>query len=170
MENFFNYITKPLNSEDVDVWFKINNIYPEKIELFSDFVHSLNYIVRDTYLGEYDEENKETKINYTDEDNKKHFQWCWNKTIDNFEKENLIFERTGEHYEYFESFFMEIFYDQKEKKVRDSIEKFFEELFENDRVYTKSDLDMIYSIYKNLDKTLSIKKKQGQCLQKHKKN
>ena len=159
MENFFNYISKPLNSDDVEIWFKSNNIYPEKMELFSDFVHSLNYIIRDTYLGEYEEGGTETKIKLSEEDNKKHFIWCWNKTIQNFEKENLIFEKEGEHYEYFESFFMEIFYQQKDKTIKDSIEKFFQELFDNKKIYTKSDLDMIYAIYKNLDKTLSIKKK-----------
>jgi len=159
MENFFNYITKPLDSDDVEIWFKVNNIFPEKMELFSDFVNSLNYLIRDTYLGEDEDVGKETKINLSEDDERKHFDWCWNKTIDNFEKENLFFERDGEHYEYFESFFSEIFYEQKEKKIRDSIEKFFEELFDDEKSYTKSDLDMILAIYKNLDKKLSIKKK-----------
>lgn len=159
MENFFNYISKPLDSDDVDVWFKINNIYPEKMELFSDFIHSLNNLIQDTYLGYDDEIGIETKINLSDEDNKKHFSWCWNKTVDNFEKENLFFDREGEHYEYFESFFFEIFYEQKDKKVRESIQKFFIELFDSQKSYTKSDLDMIYTIYKGLDKTLKTKKK-----------
>ena len=154
MENFFNYITKPLNPDDVDLWFKVNNIYIEKLILFSDFVHSLNYLILETYLGEDEDLGKETKINLTNEDTKKHFKWCWNKTLDNFEKENIVFEREGEHFEYFESFFMEIFYEQKEKKVRESIEKFFNELFDTKKSYTKSDLDMIHTIYKNLDRTL----------------
>lgn len=158
MENFFNYISKPIDPEDVDIWFKSNNIYREKLELFSDFVHSLNYLILDTYLGEEDV-GKETKITLSEEDIKKHFNWCWNKTIDNFEKERLIFDRDGEHYEYFESFYMQVFYEQKEKKVRESISVFFDELFGDDKIYTKSDLDMIFSIYKNLDRTLSIKKK-----------
>jgi len=41
MENFFNYITKPVRPEDVDVWFRSNNIIPEKLELFYDFTYSL---------------------------------------------------------------------------------------------------------------------------------
>lgn len=159
MENFFNYITKPMKPDDVDVWFKVNNIYIEKLNLFSDFIHSLNYLIIETYLGEDEEVSKETKISLTEEDNKKHFKWCWNKTIDNFQKENIIFDKEGEHFDYFESFFMEIFYEQKDKKIRESIEKFFYELFDTKKSYTKSDLDMIYTIYKNLDKTLSIQKK-----------
>jgi hypothetical protein len=122
MENFFNYITKNLNHEEVDVWFRVNNIYPEKLELFSDFTHSLNTLIVDTFLGD-ETESTETKINLSDEDNRKHFEWCWNKVVDNFNKEKIIFEKKGDHYDYFESFFFEIFYNQKEKELRLSIEK-----------------------------------------------
>lgn len=153
MENFFNYITKPLNPEDVDVWFRINNIIPEKLELFSDFSQSLNLVICETYLGEELKSN-ETKITLTDEDNEKHFRWCWHKTLHNFKKENLFFENDGEHYEYFKSFFEEIFYNQKEKVVRDSISNFFNDLFDLNKPFTKSDLDMISAIYKLLDKNL----------------
>ena len=153
MENFFNYITKPLNPEDVGLWFRINNVIPEKLELFSDFSQSLNLIICETYLGEELKSN-ETKITLSNEDNEKHFSWCWNKTIDNFKKENLTFENNGEHYEYFKSFFEEIFYNQKEKVVRDSINNFFNDLFDLNKPFTKSDLDMISAIYKLLDKNL----------------
>jgi hypothetical protein len=158
MENFFNYISKPIDPEDVELWFRINNIYPEKMNLFFDFIISLNMLINDTYLGEEDEITKETKITLSDEDMTKHFKWCWDKTIDNFEKENLLFDKEGEHYDYFESFYMEIYYQQKNKKIRESIENFFEELFSSKKPYTKSDLDMILSIYKGLDRTLINKK------------
>ena len=155
MENFFNYITKSLNHEEVDVWFRVNNIYPEKLELFSDFTHSLNILIVDTFLGD-ENESTETKINLSEEDNKKHFEWCWNKVVDNFNKEKIIFEKKGEHYNYFESFFFEIFYNQKEKELRLSIEKFFNDLFNTKTPFTKSDLDMIGTIYKLLDKNMSV--------------
>lgn len=158
MENFFNYVSKPVSPEDVDLWFRVNNIYPEKLELFFDFVLSLNIIITDTYLGDEEDSTSETKIRLSDDDKKNHFSWCWNKTIDNFKKESLLFENKGEHYEYFESFYFQVFYHQKDKKVRNSISKFFEELFDNKRPYTKSDLDMIYDIYKSLDKNLTLKK------------
>jgi hypothetical protein len=32
--NFFNYITKNLDPEEVDIWFRVNNIIPEKMELY----------------------------------------------------------------------------------------------------------------------------------------
>lgn len=152
MENFFNYISKPLQPEDVDVWFRVNNIIPEKLELYSDFTHSLNNIILDTYLGE--SESKETQIIVTEIDDRNHFEWCWDKVIDNFSRENITFKKRGEHYEYFESFFDETFYHQKDFKVKSSIGYFFSDLFNLDKSFTKSDLDMVTTIYKLLDKQL----------------
>lgn len=153
MENFFNYITKPLSPEDVDIWFRANNIILEKLELFSDFSHSLNYLIVDTYLGESSVPN-ETKITLSSEDKTKHFDWCWNKVIINFEKEGINFETEGEHYEYFKTFFEDIFYNQPEDKIRNSIGNFFNDLFDRDKPFTKSDLDMVATIYKILDRNI----------------
>ena len=154
MENFFKYISKPIPPDDVDVWFKINNIIPEKLELFSDFSYSLNMLIVETYLGENN--TSETKIILSSEDVEKHFQWCFNKVIDNFSKEGIIIKKKGEHYDYFKTFFYDVFYNQKEEKVRKSIGEFFNELFEIKKPFTKSDLDMIGVIYKLLDKNLEI--------------
>ena len=102
MENFFNYIAKPIPSEDLEIWFRVNNIIPEKMDLFSDFCQSLTMLVHETYLGEQKNRN-ETKILLSSEDNLKHFEWCLNKTIDNFQKEGIKFNKKGEHIYYFKS-------------------------------------------------------------------
>jgi hypothetical protein len=154
MENFFNYIAKPMNPDDVDVWFRVNNIIPEKMDLYYDFSFSLYYLVLDTYLGE--EKSNETKVTLSDDDKTKHFDWCWNKTIGNFKKEEITFNIKGDHYEYFLSFFTEIFYNQKENRIKDSIGTFFNDLFDRKKPFTKSDLDMISSIYKSLDKNMNV--------------
>jgi hypothetical protein len=151
MENFFNYISKPLTPEDVDIWFRVNNIIFEKLELYSDFSHSLNQLMLQTYLGE-NTTSIETKINLSADDNQKHFEWCWVKTIENFKQENITFSTKGEHLDYFKSFFDEVFYNQKEIRVRQSIGNFFTELFNVKKPFTKSDLDMVSTIYKVLDK------------------
>lgn len=155
MENFFNYISKPVPPDEVDVWLKMNNIIPEKMELFSDFSQSLYELIKMTYLGENSNSN-ETKIVLTKDDNKKHFEWCWNKTIDNFKKEGLFFDLTGEHFDYFKIFFEDIFYNQKEERIKNSVKTFFDELFDIKKPFTKSDLDMIVVLYKLLDKSLKI--------------
>ena len=153
MENFFNYLTKPISPEDVLVWFEANNIIFEKLELFSDFSMSLYELVRKTYLGETDVPN-DTKITLSEEDNQKHFDWCWKRTLDNFEKEGITFSSKGEHYDYFKSFFFEIFYNQKESHIRESVGQFFDELFDMEKGFTKSDLDMVSTIYKHMDKNI----------------
>ena len=109
MDNFFNYITKNLDPEEVDVWFRVNNIIPEKMELYYDLSYSLYLLIKKTYLGNT-QNNNETKVEMSDEDNQKHFDWCWNKTLDNFKKENINFTNEGEHKEYFISLFNQIFY------------------------------------------------------------
>ena len=154
MENFFNWISKPMESEDVEVWFNMNNMIPEKGELFFDFCLSLLLLVKDTYLGD-ESLNNETKVTLSDDDKIKHFEWCWNKTIDNFKKENIRFNIKGEHYDYFSSFFMEVFYNQKNNKVRESIDSFLGDLFNRNIPFTKSDLDLYTELYKLLDKNIS---------------
>jgi hypothetical protein len=154
MENFFNYIAKPMEPDDVDIWFRVNNIIPEKMDLYYDFSFSLYYLVLDTYLG--DDKHGETQIVLSEEDNLKHFEWCWNKTIENFQKEEISFNKKGDHYDYFLSFFTDIFYNQKESKIKSSIGTFFNDLFDRKKPFTKSDLDMISSIYKSLDKNMSV--------------
>ena len=69
-------------------------------------------------------------------------------------KKSIKFDKKGEHFDYFESFFEETFYNQKDIKVKSSIGFFFTDLFSNEKTFTKSDLDMVTTIYKLLDKYL----------------
>jgi hypothetical protein len=152
--NFFNYITKQLNKEEVDIWFRTNNIIPEKMELYYDFCNSLYLKITETYLG--DSDSGETKISMTEEDKENHFNWCWKKLLEDFKKEEIVFEKDGDHYKYFRIFFDEIFYKQEDKKLRDSIDVFFRDVFDFEKTFTRSDLDMILDIYKNLDNNLNV--------------
>lgn len=153
MENYFNYISKPIPNEDVELWFKVNNILFEKLELFSDFFQSLNDLVQETYLG-FPKETNESLISMTKDDNENHFKWCWKKVIKNFEEEKIFFFLTGEHLEYFYSFFLENFYEQKDKLIREMIGQYLNELFDVEKTFTKPDLEMISMVYKILDKNL----------------
>jgi len=147
-------ITKPVNKEEIDIWFRINNIIPEKMELYYDFSYSLFDLIRKTFLG--DNDDSETKVSMSEEDIKNHFDWCWKKTIDNFKKEGLTFSEEGDHYVYFNTFFMDIYYSQQDKKIKNSIGDFFNDIFNIERNFTKSDLDIMLSIYKSLDDNLSV--------------
>lgn len=156
MDQFFNWLTKPMLPEEIDAWYRANNIIPEMCELFRDYCFSLLNLINDTYLGDEDYDSKETSIQFTEQDKLTHFTWCWNKTIDNFKKENIIFLYNNDTFEYFKTFFMEVYYNQDQKLIRESLSDFFNSIFTKTDKRTKSDLDMFTELYKQLEKSLQI--------------
>jgi hypothetical protein len=151
MDNFFNWMAKPLPKDEIIIWFNVHNMSYEKIELYGDITKSLNQIISDTYLGD---EISETKIVLSDDDNESHFDWCWDKTLENFRKENVIIKHGGEHKDYFKSFFSDTFYMQTKKELRATIGKFLSEIFNTDMTYSKSDLDLLTELYKLMEKNV----------------
>jgi len=151
MENFFNWMSKPIPKEEVIIWFNVHNMNYEKIELCGDIFRSLNHIILDTYMGE---DKGETKISLTQDDKESHFKWCWKKTVDNFNKENIKIKHSGEHKDYFEDFFMETFYNQSEKNVKDAIPSFILDVFDVEKPFSKSDLDILTELYKLIEKNI----------------
>ena len=154
MENFYSWMMKPVNHDDVEVWFNVNNMIYEKRQLFSDFTFSLYYLISSTYLGDDLDNTSETKLVLSQEDKLKHFDWCGKNTLDNFSKESIRFDVKGEHREYYEKFFMDLFYNAENKTISENIVKFFQELFDEEKMFTKSDLDMLTEIYKLLNKNI----------------
>ena len=57
----------------------------------------------------------------TEEDKFKHYKWCWKKTIENFKKENIIFNFKEQDYDYFKDFFWKYFMNKKITRMRDSL-------------------------------------------------
>jgi hypothetical protein len=151
MENFFDWMAKPIPKDEVIMWFNVHNMIYEKIELYGDIFKSLNAIIVDTYLGD---SNSETKINLSDEDKISHFDWCWKKMVKDFEKENINIKFKGDHKEYFQSFFMDSFYNQRENRVKESISRFLNEIFDTNMVYSRPDLDLLTELYKLMEKNM----------------
>jgi hypothetical protein len=151
MENFFDWMAKPIPKDEVIIWFNVHNMIYEKIELYGDIFKSLNAIIVDTYLGD---SNSETKINLSDDDKISHFDWCWKKMVKNFEKENVNIKFKGAHKEYFQSFFMDSFYNQRENKIKESISRFLNEIFDTNMVYSRPDLDLLTELYKLMEKNM----------------
>jgi hypothetical protein len=137
---------KQISNTQIEIWLKANNIIYEKSELFHDYLYSLFKLIESTYMGdEFTPEEKDKKL---------HFDWCWNHVITNFEKENILFEKTGVHYEYFWLFFQDAFYYAEDKNELMKIEKFFKETFDLKRKKTKNELDMLADLYKILECSL----------------
>ena len=151
VENFFALLTVPIPDEEVEIWFNVNNMTIEKRQLYADLCLSLVYLINETYLGE--ELDKTNPLVLSQNEKNDHFEWCWKKTIDNFNKEGLKFKYEGEHKEYFKEFFDEVFYNQKDDNIINNIPKFLESLFNEETIYTQTDLNMITEIYKLFDKS-----------------
>ena len=65
MGRFFDWLAKPMDKEDINAWYLANNITPELTELFRDFCFSFLNLLKDTYLGDDFNDNKETKVGMT---------------------------------------------------------------------------------------------------------
>jgi hypothetical protein len=156
MGRFFDWLAKPMSDEDINAWYLANNITPELTELFRDFCISFLNLLKETYLGDDFSDNNETKIGMTNTQKQAHFKWCWKKTIYNFNKENIDFVFDETDSEFFESFFFEVFYNQPDQKVKETIDKFFNQIFDIRRKKTKSDIEVFTDIYKVLERSLKI--------------
>ena len=130
----------------IDVWYRAYNIHREKVELFYDFLSSLYGLVESTYLG--------ADVLYNETDQRNHFMWCWDKTIENFNKEKIYFKEKGNHYEYFWNFFFEAFYlvNMDEKPIR--IGEYFYKLFDFRYRKSRSELDILTEVYKLMEQNL----------------
>ena len=50
--NLIEYVSRPMKKEDVLLLYRVNNVTPERTELYLDFVKSLFKLVTSTYLGD----------------------------------------------------------------------------------------------------------------------
>lgn len=146
IHRFLEYFSKQLSFEQMIYLNTINNIAPEKVELFREFSISLTYLVEDTYLGDDVIQTQDDQIN--------HFNWCWERNIKNFNKENILFQTKGEHYYYYLAYFIDIYYgnSNKTKGLFGKIVGFWDDVLSIDGLKTKSEHDLLCEIYKIMDK------------------
>ena len=152
MENFFKWIGKIIPKEEVIIWFNVHNMNYEKIELYGDIFKSFAQIIYDTYLGE---DNSETRIVLTQDDNEAHFNWCWGKLLNDFEKEKVIIKKDGSHKDYLKRFFFDTFYNQKDKEIKSEVPTFMKEIFDVEKDFSKADLDILTELYKFMEHNIN---------------
>ena len=141
---------QPLSYEQMNLLYKANDIKFDKCSLYYDFIKSLNKILIDTYLGnEYINSERQTK---------EHYLWCFNKVIENFKKEKIVFDNTEKLKEYFFYFYEELFYKDVNKSL-DKLDKLAELSFNFARLKSRSDMDILIELYKMFDKSLYLKTK-----------
>lgn len=156
MGRFFDWLAKPMDVDDIAAWYLANNITPEHTELFRDFCMSFLNLLNETYLGEDEFTNTETKVGMSSEQKKQHFKWCWGKTIENFTKEEIFFVFTEDDSMFFENFFFDVFYSQSMSEHKKSVKTFFEQIFDYKYQKTKSDIEIFTDLYKLLERSLKV--------------
>lgn len=148
---FMNYISKPLTEDSITILYSTNNIKFDRVSLYLDFILSFLTLTFDTYLGD-DVMTVDDKI--------KHFNWCWNKNIYNFKKEDIEFIDNKDLKNYFMEFMIEIYYNLEGKEnnnnVNDNIINLWKHIFNYNGVKTRADIDSFIDIYNIFDKSLKI--------------
>jgi len=132
----------------IDIWYKAYNINHEKLELFHDFLLMLYENVNETYLG--------SDVVLETKDEKNHFDWCWDKTIDSFSREKIFFKKNGIHYEYLWNFFQEAFYYANVNNKENKILNYITLLFNFQHQKTRAEIDVLTEIYKLLNDSLNF--------------
>lgn len=147
--NLIEYVSRPMKKEDVLLLYRVNNVTPERTELYLDFVKSLFKLVTSTYLGDDVMDDKEIK---------KHFNWCWSKVLNNFRKEYIYFDDNVEMYSYFNSLFTEFFYQEEDKSESNIKElmNFWVNSFKYEPIKTRSELETFFDLYKLFDKSIHV--------------
>jgi len=142
---FVNYIMDPLSYEQMQLLYRANNIKYDKVNLYYDFITSLNKLVDKTYLGD--------DCISSNEEIKGHFEWCFNKTIENFKKENINFINNSDLRKYFYYYYEQLYYKDDERSLEkiDNLPKFSFDFY---RTKSMSDVDILIELYKIFEKTL----------------
>lgn len=143
------FVSKPMRNEDVLLLYRVNNVIPEKTELYLDFIQALYDTVTTTYLGD---------DVMSDKDIKKHFSWCWNQVLTSFRKEHIYFEDNIEIYSYFSLLFTESFYDEEDKSESNikPLMDFWRTTFTYSSTKTRSGLEAFFDLYKLFDKSIHV--------------
>ena len=147
---FMNYMTQPLSSEQMNLLYKANDIKFDRCNLYYDFIKSLNQNIIDTFLGD--------EYIHTEKDIFGHYNWCFNKVVDDFKYENIFFDDMEKIKDYFLYFYEELFYKDLDKSL-EKINKLADLSFNYYRLKSKSDIDILIELYKMFDKSLLYKLK-----------
>ncbi len=142
---FIYYIMNPLSYEQMKLLYSANNIKYDKVSLYYDFIISLNRLVDKTYLGD--------KYISTNDEIKGHFDWCFDKTIENFKKEKINFNNNDDLRSYFFFYYDQLYYKDKERTLEkiDNLPNFS---FDYYKLKSMSDIDILVELYRVFEKTL----------------
>lgn len=161
MKNFFVNIPsndkEVLNEFEIVKKFKSHNVIKERIDIYRDFAINLLYYLYETYLGK--------EYIHTETDTKGHFNWCFNKVLEEFEEEEISFYGNDEIYEYFYGYYLAQFYTIPNMLPISHHQKLWEDIFDYSKPNkSKKNFEILLEIYNMFEKSIVEKHKDIQIL------
>lgn len=126
-------------------------IIKDRVEIYKDFtINLINYII-DFYLD---------KITLSaDVDIQNHFNWCYNKVCDEFQKEGLDFSKNKKLREYFYQFYYNQFYKRENQDISLAFyDKFWRNIFEIDKQKNRNVINTMVELYNIFDTSVNQEK------------
>lgn len=142
-------IRKDLSHAELHQFYRIHNVILERVDLFRDLCTSLTKTIYSTYLGD-DITSPKYQL--------KHFNWCWDKTLVDFNKENIFFKKQGTLFNYLLKYFQEMFYMNVNKYEEEVvILRYWKFIFSYTEPKRHKDLNFFITLYNLMNQNLVIK-------------
>ena len=147
VDKFLRYMSKPLSNSALELVYTSNNVIFERVDLYRDFLLSLNDLILITYMGD-DVTNEEEQMN--------HFNWCWNTTCKALNHSQIVFNKNLELHMYFLNFYFDTFYSVDKDEEKTNIANFhplWDSIFNYNIEKPRTDLDTFLILYRLFDKS-----------------
>lgn len=130
--------------------FKSNNVIKERVELYKDFTLNLLYHIYNTYLG--------NQFISSDEDILGHFKWAFDKVLDEFLEEEIIFFESKNLFNYFYAYYYSQFYKMDKIHQLSYYVNFWKDIFyvKNQKT-NKKKFQVLLEMYELFDQCLNKK-------------
>lgn len=124
-----------------------NDMIKERLDLYKDFTCDLVIKINETFLGDHLMGDKEKRD---------HFNWCWNKVIDEFGEQYIQFEKECELKEFLWYSFYDLYYESEEDKdeVRDNLLIMWTFVFDYRLEKNESEISFAINAYNKFDECL----------------
>lgn len=121
-----------------------HNITIERANCYKEFTLRLITHIHDTYFG--------NDFIFEDEDIRGHFNWCYNKTVDEFLDIGINFKENDTLYNYFIKHYYKYFYKVETQNKEVDI-KIFTKIFDYKKIKSNFELDEFIKLYTIFNKS-----------------
>ncbi|MFW6272275.1 MAG: hypothetical protein ACOC2U_00660 [bacterium] len=125
-------------------------VVKDRLNIYEDFTINLLYYINRYYL--------DSKTLNNDEDINNHFNFCYNKTCDDFLDEEIDFSNNDELREYFATYYYNQVYKYDDEINIKSLESFWRSIFDVDNITEKNIMNVFVELYLIFDVSIEEKK------------